>query len=107
MPLVPDLGQQPVSPFKQSSMMSWNLSSYPTPLDPSSLSIAMPTSNFMKSFLDASSSTTSTTVEAATKPPHIHLGLLVAHLLHVVGQQLVVQHRYRRRKEVLGREHGV
>lgn len=54
MPLLPDLGQQPVSPFKQSSMMNWNLSSYPTPLDPSSLSIALPTSNFMKSFLDAS-----------------------------------------------------
>ncbi|SPC63249.1 uncharacterized protein UHOD_06587 [Ustilago sp. UG-2017b] len=52
MSLLPDMSQ-PVSPFKQTSMMNWSLSSPPQPLDPASLSIGFPTSNFIKGFMDS------------------------------------------------------
>lgn len=45
LPLLPDMASQPVSPFKQTSMMNWGgLSSLPQPLDPASLSIGFPNS---------------------------------------------------------------
>lgn len=50
MSLLPDM-VQPVSPFKQTSMMNWSLSSLPQPLDPASLSIGFATSGPMKSFM--------------------------------------------------------
>ncbi|KAJ1017792.1 hypothetical protein NDA16_005109 [Ustilago loliicola] len=52
MSLLPDL-TQPVSPFKQTSMMNWSLSSLPQPLDPASLSIGFPTSGLIKGFMDS------------------------------------------------------
>lgn len=53
--LLPDLNQQPVSPFKQTSMMNWNLSSLPQPLDPASLSIGFAPSGLLKGFMDSGS----------------------------------------------------
>lgn len=51
--LLPDLNQQPVSPFKQTSMMNWNLSSLPQPLDPASLSIGFAPSGLLRGFTDS------------------------------------------------------
>ncbi|TKY88906.1 hypothetical protein EX895_002147 [Sporisorium graminicola] len=51
--LLPDLNQQPVSPFKQTSMMNWSFSSLPQPLDPASLSIGFAPSGLLKGFMDS------------------------------------------------------
>ncbi|CBQ69003.1 conserved hypothetical protein [Sporisorium reilianum SRZ2] len=51
--LLPDLNQQPVSPFKQTSMMNWNLSSLPQPLDAAALSIGFAPSGLLKGFMDS------------------------------------------------------
>lgn len=53
LPLLPDMAQ-PVSPFKQTSMMNWSLSSLPQPLDSASLTIGFPASGLPKGFLDSS-----------------------------------------------------
>lgn len=52
-PLLPDMMQQPVSPFKQTSMMNWNLSSLPQPVDAASISLGFATSNVYKSLMDS------------------------------------------------------
>ncbi|SPO31064.1 uncharacterized protein UTRI_05297_B [Ustilago trichophora] len=52
LPLLPDMAQ-PVSPFKQTSMMNWSLSSLPQPLDPASLSISFPPAGLIKGFMDS------------------------------------------------------
>ncbi|KAJ9474942.1 BHLH domain-containing protein [Pseudozyma hubeiensis] len=52
LPLLPDMMQQPVSPFKQTSMMNWNLSSLPQPLDAASFGMGLPASGILKGFMD-------------------------------------------------------
>ncbi|SPO30680.1 uncharacterized protein UTRI_05297 [Ustilago trichophora] len=50
--LLPDMAQ-PVSPFKQTSMMNWSFPSLPQPLDPASLSISFPPAGLIKGFMDS------------------------------------------------------
>ncbi|ETS60210.1 hypothetical protein PaG_05752 [Moesziomyces aphidis] len=51
--LLPDLAQ-PISPFKQTSMMNWSMSALPQPLDASTLTVGFATSSFAKGLTDGS-----------------------------------------------------